>query len=201
VVVAKLDDNRFGVIPFAFLAAVGLRDKARLDRVPYDQWVDKGWLFTTPGRTVNKRAVLTFLMHLCTIVDVRAMPFDRWRIDELKTYCEEVGVKFDRLKLEPFGQGFRDMSPAVDRFEDLVLSGGVVHNGSPVLNWCIANAAVERDPAGNRKLTKAKARGRIDALVAAVQAVGWWNKAPVASKVRILPLGVPSGVDPRDLRG
>lgn len=188
VVVARGPTGTLLILPFFFLPADGLRDKARLDRVPYDQWAKAKWLFTTPGRSVNKRPVLQLLQHITTVVRVQATAYDRWRIDDLKAYIKEVGANEEALKLEPFGQGFRDMAPAVDEFESLVLSGGLAHNGSPVLNWNVSNAVVEKDPAGNRKLTKSKARGRIDGLVAAVQAVGWWKRAPAPVRPRITPL-------------
>jgi phage terminase large subunit-like protein len=37
---------------------------------------------------------------------------------------------------------------------------------------CAANATVVKDPAGNRKFTKAKSRGRIDGMVALAMAEG-----------------------------
>jgi phage terminase large subunit-like protein len=37
---------------------------------------------------------------------------------------------------------------------------------------CAANAVATRDPAGNRKLDKSKATGRIDGLVALAMAMG-----------------------------
>ena len=37
---------------------------------------------------------------------------------------------------------------------------------------CAANAVVHMDPAGNRKLDKAKSRGRIDGMVALTMARG-----------------------------
>jgi phage terminase large subunit-like protein len=40
------------------------------------------------------------------------------------------------------------------------------------MRWCFANAVIAKDPAGNRKLDKSKAYGRIDVAVAAVMAVG-----------------------------
>ena len=43
--------------------------------------------------------------------------------------------------------------------------------GLPPLT-CAANAVVSEDPAGNRKLDKAKATGRIDGMVALAQAIG-----------------------------
>ena len=76
------------------------------------------------------------------------------------------------MPLEPMGQGFKDMAPAVEAFEELALAGHIRHGGHPLLRWCFANAVVARDAAGNRKLDNAKAYGRIDAAVAAVMAVG-----------------------------
>jgi phage terminase large subunit-like protein len=45
------------------------------------------------------------------------------------------------------------------------------HGSNPVLNMCAANAVISRDPAGGRKLDKAKASGRIDGLVALAMAL------------------------------
>ena len=62
------------------------------------------------------------------------------------------------------------MSPAIDQFEAAILNKTVRHNGHPVLTWCAANAVTDIDPAGNRKLNKVRATGRIDIIVAAVMA-------------------------------
>lgn len=40
-----------------------------------------------------------------------------------------------------------------------------------MLNWCVSNCVVEKDPAGNIKLSKAKSTERIDMAVAAVMAL------------------------------
>jgi phage terminase large subunit-like protein len=40
------------------------------------------------------------------------------------------------------------------------------------MKWCFSNAVIAKDAAGNRKLDKSKAYGRIDVAVAAVMAVG-----------------------------
>jgi phage terminase large subunit-like protein len=41
-----------------------------------------------------------------------------------------------------------------------------------VLGWCASNAVLVSDPAGNRKLAKDRATGRIDGIVAHVMACG-----------------------------
>ncbi|WP_407636923.1 hypothetical protein [Advenella kashmirensis] len=42
----------------------------------------------------------------------------------------------------------------------------------PVLTMCAANAVVTKDPAGNRKLDKGRATGRIDGMQAMAMAFG-----------------------------
>jgi len=48
----------------------------------------------------------------------------------------------------------------------------VAHGNNPVLTMCAANAIITSDPAGNRKLDKHKATGRIDGMVAMAMAFG-----------------------------
>ena len=89
----------------------------------------------------------------------------------LMVQCMEAWLLTDRETLKVFfGQGFKDMSPAIDAFETALLNRTVQHNGHPVLTACASNAVTTSDPAGNRKLDKIKATGRIDLVVAAVMA-------------------------------
>src|SRR4029077_16822689 len=67
---------------------------------------------------------------------------------------DAIGCHFP---LEPHGQGYKDMSPAVDIVERLVIQRKLRHGAHPVLQWCAANAVVTRDPAGGRKFTRPKA--------------------------------------------
>jgi phage terminase large subunit-like protein len=76
------------------------------------------------------------------------------------------------LLFEEFGQGFQSMSPALRDLESVLLNGQLRHANHPVLTMCAANAVVSTDPAGGRKLNKAKAAGRIDGMVALAMAFG-----------------------------
>src|SRR5690606_461250 len=113
-------------------------------------------------------------------LDLHAVAFDRWRMDVLQAELDRLGVS---LPLVPFGQGFKDMSPALDTLEVELLNGRIAHGGHPVLTMCAANATVTKDPAGNRKLDKHRATGRIDGLVALAMALGaaQSTEAPVAN--------------------
>jgi phage terminase large subunit-like protein len=64
------------------------------------------------------------------------------------------------------------MAPAVDNMETLLIGEQLKTDGNPIMTWCAANAVTTADAAGNRKLDKSKATGRIDGMVAATMAAG-----------------------------
>jgi phage terminase large subunit-like protein len=47
----------------------------------------------------------------------------------------------------------------------------MIHGGNPVLRWMAGNVVIEKDAAGNIKLTKAKSKEKIDGIVATVMAL------------------------------
>ena len=55
--------------------------------------------------------------------------------------------------------------------EKLILGRKINHGNNPVLRWCADNVVVEKDPAENIKPTKAKAKNRIDGIVALIMAL------------------------------
>lgn len=166
-------DGQHHVWPFFWTPEGGLKDRCDRDRQPYDVWVKQGWLRTTPGNTVSYDYVCRDIADIIGGNDLIMVAFDRWRIDVFKADCQREGVD---LPLEPFGQGYRDMGPAVDRLEELLLNGQIRHGMHPVLTMCAANAVVTKDPAGSRKLDKQKATGRIDGMVALAMALGAMQK-------------------------
>ena len=130
-------------------------------------------MFTTPGATVDYEYVAKHIGEVASDVKIlHAIAFDRWRIDVFKKECDKLGLE---LPLVPFGQGFKDMSPALDTVEAQLLNARIIHNNNPALNMAAANAVVVKDPAGGRKLDKSKATNRIDPMVALTMACGVSN--------------------------
>ena len=99
--------------------------------------------------------------------DLRVVRFDRWRVNDLKRELERIDCP---LVLEEHGQGFKSMTPSLERLEALALESKLRHGGHPVLTWNAGNAIATTDPAGGRKLDKSKATGRIDGLVSLAMA-------------------------------
>ena len=166
----------WSVLPWCWLPEEGLEDRCQRDRVDYAAWRRAGHLETTPGRAISKRHVLQRVAQICAQFDVQSIAADRWRLADFRQIAEDEGITLPTML--DFGQGFKDMSPALDQFETAVLNRTLRHNGHPVLTYCAANAVTDSDPAGNRKLSKIKATGRIDLVVAAVMAYASAAAAP-----------------------
>ena len=161
------------VKPTFWLPREGLEQKAKTDRVAYDVWAEQGCLDTTPGRSIAYEFVAEYLRGVFDRCNVRAIAFDRYNMKFLRPWLEQAGFSEEELgRFVEFGQGFASMSPAIRELESLLLDNKIEHGGHPVLTMCAANATVVKDPAENRKFTKAKATGRIDGMVALAMAVG-----------------------------
>ncbi|MCG8004683.1 MAG: terminase large subunit [Candidatus Thiodiazotropha lotti] len=164
-------DPYWRMLSWFWLPGDGLADKAEHDRVPYVKWKKDGHLEALPGKAVNKLAVIKRLGEIVSQFDLKALAYDRWRIEDLKMLLDQEGLDLEGI-LVPFGQGYKDMSPALEEFEQRLLNGQLKHNNNPVLRWNAANAVADTDPAGSRKINKAKAIGRVDGIVAAIMATG-----------------------------
>lgn len=164
----------WNVKPTFWLPEAGLREKSENDRVPYDDWHKQGFLETTPGKAVEYEWVAKKLYDFEQNHNWVRCAFDRWGMKYLRPWLIKAGFteeRIDELFVE-FGQGFQSMSPALRDTETALLNENVRHGNHPVLSMCAANAVVSTDPAGGRKLNKAKAAGRIDGMVAMTMGFG-----------------------------
>lgn len=168
VLVFPSEENGLDVVCQFFMPEANIVNRSNEDRVPYDLWAKQGFITLIPGSTIDPSFVAGSIINAAMTYDLRAVAYDRWRIEDLK---RELGLTGMTIPLEPFGQGYKDMSPAVDVLERHVAENLLQHSGNPVLNMCASNAVVTRDPAGSRKLDKSKAAGRIDGLVALAMAL------------------------------
>ncbi|XGB17285.1 terminase large subunit [Comamonas thiooxydans] len=183
-------DPYWRLMPYFWIPDHDLDEREKRDRVPYRQWIQEGWLETTPGRAVSRLFVLRRLSKICEAFAVEKIAYDRWRIEDLIQLMAEHEITLPPL--EGFGQGYQSFGPAVDEFERRLLGAPLEsdisaeeqevieqlrHDGNPVLTWNAANAVVTHDPANNRKVDKVKSTGRIDGIVGSIMAVGISGKA------------------------
>jgi phage terminase large subunit-like protein len=155
-----------------WLPKEGLLERSRTDRVPYDLWEQQGYLHTTPGRAIEYEYVANELRKVFDRCDVQSIGFDRYNITHLKPWLVKANFTDAEIaKFIAFGQGTASMTPALRALEVRLLNGKLRHGNHPLLNMCAANAVVVGE-SGARKFDKARARGRIDGMVALAMAEG-----------------------------
>lgn len=155
------------VQPHFWTPEQGVYDRAKRDRQPYDVWVKQGYIHTTPGATVDYEFVAQDMAAIMADMNIQSIAYDRWRITLLQKELDTLGID---LPLVECGQGFKDASPAIDSLESELLNSRIAHGNNPVLTMCAVNTVISKDPAGNRKMDKHKATGRIDGMVALAMA-------------------------------
>lgn len=168
------EEGAIDVVPFCWLAG-DLREHEDMDKAPYSVWRQQGYLISGGDKTLDPKIVALKIAELHGQYRFRALAFDRWRIEDLQRELNAIGCD---VPLVPHGQGFQDMSPALDEMERLVFEAKLKHGAHPILTWCVANTKTESDAAGNRKPSKKKSTGRIDGLVALCMAIAMIAKAP-----------------------
>jgi phage terminase large subunit-like protein len=165
----RQDDQGFWhVVPYVWVPG-DLKERSDEDGVPYEVWAREGIIIPS-GKATDPRVVARKIAEVNGQNPIDGLAFDRWRIAELKRELDQIGC---HVPLIEHGQGYRDMTPAVDVVERFIIQGKIRHGLNPVLTWCANNAVVIRDPAGGRKFDKSntKYRSRIDALVAMAMAL------------------------------
>jgi phage terminase large subunit-like protein len=156
-------------MPLAWTPQDTVAERTLRDRAPYDAWVRQGLLQATPGPAIHYDFVADELAREAGSMRLVRLAYDPWRIELMRKALADIGAI---LPLQEMGQGYQSMSPAIEAFEILAAEHRLRHGGHPVLRWCVSNATIARDPAGNRKLDKSRSYSRIDLAQAAVMAIG-----------------------------
>ena len=181
-----------------------LVDRAKEDKVPYDSWVDQGYMTATPGRNVDYGYVAQRLAEVqAEIPTFRRCCFDTYRIKYLEKELDELGIE---IELISHAQGYyksHDKTPeemeraikalkpgekpklnmwmprSVELLEKAVGAGLFRVKRNPCLTWNSASAVLEADAKNNRIFSKRKSRGRIDGIVTCAMAIGLLGEGDV----------------------
>ena len=162
----RTDDEKYIMLPHFWVPEETIPKRVQQTSVPYDNWVAQGYVQATPGNVIDYAYIQNTIGELSYKYHIREIAFDRWGSNMLVERLSEMG-----LTVVPFGQGYKDMSPASRAFYEELMKGNIIHGGNPVMKWMCGNVVIEQDPAGNIKPTKAKSKDKIDGVVAAIMAL------------------------------
>ena len=142
-----------------------IAERAHRDRVPYQVWIEQGWLKTTPGTRIDHRVVIDAIVAARDLYDIQAVGFDPWHADKLiDELVHDHG--FAEEQVVPVPQTYKGMSSACLRVQADILAGEIDAGGCPVTARAVSNAVANVDGKDNLMFAKGKSTGRIDPLIA-----------------------------------
>lgn len=162
----RVSPTRFRVSPTFWVPEDTVRRRERENRFRFDHWVKAGLMRTTPGNAIDYAYIRRDIADLVRGHDLREIAIDPWNATQIATDLLGDGFEVTYVRT-----GFASLSAATKEFERLVLGGLIEHPGDPVLDWMVANCAVETDASGNLKPSKAASMEKIDGAVAAILAL------------------------------
>jgi phage terminase large subunit-like protein len=153
----------------------------------YRQWADQGVLTLTPGNTADEPAI-----QAAILADAQACGLVSSRIDKLfQGQRLAADLNAEGVVMAAMGQGFLSMAAPTKLFFDLLAARRLHHGGDPVLRWMADNVVTRSDPAGNRKIDKARSPQKVDGIVALVMAIAGWSTPEPEPDYQVFIVGGP----------
>lgn len=143
--------------------------KKRNEVAPYQEWVEQGYILTTPGNIVDYGAIKRVIYELQEKCQIHGIGYDEWNAWE--TTAELAGNGLNMQKVLP---RFGWQSNPTKRIEMMVLAKEITLDANPVLLWNFRNIALDYDSQDNVKPNKQKSAEKIDGVAAMVDAIFVW---------------------------
>lgn len=147
-----------------------LRDHIATDRVPYDVWVDEGWLTVTGTDIIDQSTVMKYVIDYSNEhkLSLQAFCFDPANASKLEMDLDEAYG--GRVRVEEVYQSAKSQNESTKGFRDAVLAGRVKHDRNPLMSYAMSNAIVRTNQDGLIKIDKGMATKRIDPVDATLDA-------------------------------
>lgn len=168
--VFPLPDGRYAVTAHGFIPEESATRHEHSDRVMYRHWASEGWCTLTPGEVTDYSFIATHLdeFEFDNGVNIKEECYDIYNATHFMQERQAAG----RVVVE-IRQGVQTLSEPTKRFRELILQGKIVHDGNPLVTWCLSNAIEVADNNGNIKLSKKHKDDsqRIDLVAAIINAM------------------------------
>jgi phage terminase large subunit-like protein len=160
VLCAEDDEGVVHVLPYVFCPTVGIEDRSRRDRAPYDMWVRDGSIIPVGGETMDFDQIAESLQAELSEIGIEVTTIQA---------CDRVGT-LQNAEWVGVPQFFKDMGVRLASLTGLMVDSRLRHGGHPVLAMSASVAIAKQGREGISALAKDLSTHRIDCLVALVMA-------------------------------
>ena len=152
-----------------FLPEIGIERRIKEDEIPYDKWVERGWLTLSENSASVRYSDVTewfIKMRQELKLGMLYIGFDPWGATYWKEEMEKNG-----FTLEKVIQGAKTMSGPMKILEADFKTKSVIYDNNQILRWCLTNTEIQVDVNENIRPIKGRnRRKRIDGTVSLINA-------------------------------
>lgn len=134
----------------------------------YDNCIGTGHLVKTKGAAINYEFIQGEVLEINRNYRVIECMYDAWNATET---AQKLSDKVEMVKV---AMNVANFSEPMKKLDALMRSGNIVHNGSPLLRWCLGNVVAKEDHNGNVFPRKSHEKLKIDPIVALLMALAGW---------------------------
>ncbi|MDO5345310.1 MAG: terminase large subunit [Lachnospiraceae bacterium] len=140
------------------------------DHVPYDIWIEKGYVRTCQGNKISYKDVTDWFREVRDIYDIYLykVGYDSW---SAAYWVEDMENTFGKNIMVPVIQGKKTESAPLYAMAADLEKKIINYNNNPVDRWCLFNTAIDKDKNNNISLIKTSVpTRRIDGTAAMMDA-------------------------------
>jgi len=166
VLLMKPDEPTIYVHQMYFIPRGKLEEKIKDDKIPYDQWVARGFVQLCDGNKVNYDDVKKWYTDLVEVNNIRPLwsGYDPWNSDQWVRDMKDYGFDMEEIR-----QGAQTLSQPMKLLSAELADNHINYNNNPVLKWNLTNTNVQRDNNDNiRPIKKDNQKLRIDGSVSLI---------------------------------
>ena len=153
----------------AFIPEDRIDEKSKLERIPYRDFINAGNCIPCGNRTVDYGAIERYIMEIESKYEVTVMGigYDRYNALSTAQKLEDAGYTMVEIK-----QHSSVLHPATKWVAELVAEGNLLYDKSnKLLEINFENSRCVYDTNMNRYVNKKKSRGKVDMVVAGINAM------------------------------
>ena len=163
------DEGQVLLQSVAFIPEDRIDEKSKLERIPYRDFINAGNCIPCGNRTVDYGAIERYIMEIESKygVTVMGIGYDRYNALSTAQKLEDAGYTMVEIKLHS-----SVLHPATKWVAELVAEGNLLYDKSnKLLEINFENSRCVYDTNMNRYVNKKKSRGKVDMVVAGINAM------------------------------
>ncbi len=158
--------GNYKILPLFFIPSDNIQERVKRDRVPYDVWVEQGFIIATPGNVIDYKFIEDTIYQYAEKYEIEVIAYDPYNATMITQRLADNGLQMVDVR-----QGIASMSAPSKQLEALILQKKIHHGGNPVLRWMFDNIMMKQDAYGNLKPDKEKSTEKIDGIIALILAI------------------------------